>query len=196
MNILQFHGLPTEYKGYKLSTDFRNMINVEMLMHDTELKPYLRHMLMLQQLYSEVPSDIELAFDGLLWFYTRGDGGNNDNGHSSRKQSFDFDQDADYIYASFASAYNIRLDTIPYMHWWEFLSLFYGLPENTVIKRIMYYRTCDENKLSKHEKAHVLEMRKLFALKNPDNKAIQSMTIEEMNRSTMEYYDKRANGGG
>ena len=198
MSILQFTGLPEEYEGYELSTDFRNMINVEMLMHDEALNTFRRNLMMLQQLYPVIPEDSDKAIEGLLWFFSRGenegDGGKAKDGKKP-KRSYDFEQDADHIYASFCAAYGIRLSEVEHMHWWEFLALFSGLPEDTSMRRIMYYRTCDISKVSKSEKKHVLEMKKLFALKSRKAKALETMTIEELNRKTQEYYDKRMKGG-
>ena len=194
MSILQFTGLPEEYEGYELSTDFRNMINVEMLMHDEALNTFRRNLRMLQQLYPVIPEDADKAIAGLLWFFSRGENEGDGGGAQSSKKpkrSYDFEQDADHIYASFCAAYGIRLTEIEYMHWWEFLALFHGLPEDTPMRRIMYYRTVDVSKVSKSEKKHVLEMKKLFALKSRKAKELEHMTIEELNRKTMEYYDER-----
>lgn len=56
------------------------------------------------------------------------------------------------------------------------------------MKKVMYWRTCDTSKLSKEEKKHVLEMRKHFAIKQP---GAAQKTIEEINQSTHDYYDRR-----
>ena len=200
MSILQFTGLPKEYKGLKLLTDFRNMINVDTLVNDDSLSSSARNLLLLQQLYPAIPADIGMALEGLLWFFSRGEnaGEGKQEGTERPKRSFDFEQDADHIYASFCAAYGIRLASIKHMHWWEFLALFHGLPEDTIMKRIMYYRTVDINKVSKHEKKHVQEMKRAYALKSKRAKELEHMTIEDLNRKTQEYYDRRTKmrGGG
>ncbi len=46
---------------------------------------------------------------------------------SATKQLYSFEQDAECIYSAFREVYGINLQTIPYMHWWEFQTLFAGL---------------------------------------------------------------------
>ena len=81
------------------------------------------------------------------------------------------------IYAAFYATYGISLTTVEFLHWWEFLALFEGLPEDTLIKRVMYWRTANLSELPKEERKHVRKMRALFALKAEPRVA---MTAEEM----------------
>jgi len=92
------------------------------------------------------------------------------------------------IFSAFFATYGINLASIKFLHWWEFLAMFEGLPEDCLMKKVMYWRTCDTSKLSKEEKKHVLEMRKHFAIKQP---GAAQKTIEEINQSTHDYYDRR-----
>ena len=58
------------------------------------------------------------------------------------ERSFDFIQDAPYIYAAYRQAYGIDLFAEQGMlHWWAFLYLFKGLPENTRMMEIIKIRT-------------------------------------------------------
>lgn len=184
MNILLMDGLPEDYEGYPLSADFRNMINVDAILHGPDTSPTEKTIAALYQLYPEIPTDISKAVDGLVWFYSRGNPLSENSGNSANKtlkKAFSFEQDANLIYAAFYATYNISLTTVDFLHWWEFMALFEGLPENTLIQRVMYWRTVDLAGLSKHERKHVLKMRQIFALKEPER---QAMTIEELNQQT------------
>lgn len=114
MNILLLNGLPEEYEGIAISTDFRNMIQVDMILHDPELNEVEKVMAALHQLYPQIPQDIPKAIKGLEWFFARGQegGGKKENGGS--KKAFDFEQDASLIYAAFYAAYGISLTTVDY----------------------------------------------------------------------------------
>ncbi|MCL2670526.1 MAG: bacteriophage Gp15 family protein [Clostridiales bacterium] len=185
MNILLLNGLPEEYDGAALSADFRNMIQVEQVMRDDDLTDTQKMIASLNLLYPEIPADAEKAVKGLIWFFTRGkDDAEEDskNGNSASK-SFDFDQDAEKIFAAFYATYGISLSTIDYLHWWEFMALLEGLPEKTLIKRVMYWRTADLSKLHKEERKHVQAMRRLFALKQASKKL---GSIEEVNKRTLD----------
>ena len=69
-------------------------------------------------------------------------------------KSVDFIQDENYIYASFMQAYGIDLHkTKP--HWKDFIALFNGLPNDTIIKQIMEIRTKKIPKMTKHNAAAI-----------------------------------------
>ena len=87
------------------------------------------------------------------------------------ERSFDFIQDAPYIYAAYRQAYGIDLFAEQgRLHWWAFLYLFKGLPENTRMMEIIKIRTQPMPKPTKHnaEYRQALSRAKLqVALKVP-----------------------------
>lgn len=97
----------------------------------------------------------------------------------SKKQDFDFYFDADYIYCSFASFYGIRLLTIEYMHWWEFLTLFRGLllSDQTSMNLVVTTRQTNMSKVPKYDKQRMQKLKKQFALpkKAKDRKAEKNL---------------------
>lgn len=203
MNILLVDGLPEEYNGIPLSTDFRNMINVDLIFsEDDELSDHEKAYAALLQLYEIIPSDINTAVDGLKWFYSRGETepGIEEDKYKAKKQDkpYSFSQDAGMIYAAFYATYGVDFTEIEidddgneyplYMHWWQFMTLFENLPENTLIKRVMYWRTADLDGLQKHEKEYIKKMRKIYALKK-FNKA--PLSVEEIDRQTKDRVARR-----
>lgn len=191
MSILLLNGLPEEYEGIPISADYRNMIQVDLILHDPTINETEKIIAALYQLYPDLPGDVGKAVEGLVWFYTRGDtaGDSKDRGaKKAPKKAFDFEQDANLIYAAFYATYGISLTTVDFLHWWEFMALLEGLPETTLMQRVIYWRTVDVNGLSKHEKKHVLKMRKLFALKGQEKPALD---IEELNRRTRDRVARR-----
>ena len=80
---------------------------------------------------------------------------------------FDFVYDAKYIYCSFVSFYGIRLQTLDYMHWWEFLTLFEGLmmSDQTSVNFVVGARQQKINrKMPREERARIQRLQKQFAL--------------------------------
>ncbi len=58
-----------------------------------------------------------------------------------REPHFDFSQDAGLIYASFLDAYDIDLfEQQGKMHWWVFQALLEGLPQKTILQRVIQIR--------------------------------------------------------
>lgn len=191
MSILLLDGLPEEYEGIPISADFRNMIQVDLILHDPAINETEKTIAALYQLYPDLPGDIHKAVEGLVWFYTRGDavGDGKDSGtKKATKKAFDFEQDTNLIYAAFYATYGISLTTVDFLHWWEFMALLEGLPETTLLQRVIYWRTVDVNGLPKHEKKHVLKMRKTFALKGQEKPALD---IEELNQQTKDRVARR-----
>lgn len=191
MNILLMDGLPEDYEGIPISADFRNMIQVDLILHEPDSTPVEKTIAALRQLYPEVPKDLQCASEGLTWFFTRGKAGGSGKppaNAKAAKKAFSFEQDANLIYAAFYAVYGISLTTVDFLHWWEFMALFEGLPEDTLIQRVMYWRTVDLGSLPKHERKHVTKMRQLFALKEPGK---QPVTVEELEQQTKDRVARR-----
>ena len=165
------------------------MLRVEAISGDPALGPVEKLTQMLQQLYPEPPRDLEKAFEGLVWFIHRGEVPREDAPRAKKhRKGYDFTQDASLIFSAFFATYGINLASIEHLHWWEFLALFEGLPEDVLIKKVMYWRTCDVSKLSKEEKKHVLDLRAHFAIKRPET---ERKSMEQIERETHEYYNRR-----
>ena len=191
MNILLMNGLPEEYMGAPISADFRNMIQVDLILHDPAMSETDKTIAALYQLYPELPADIHGAVEGLVWFFSRGATGGDKEGEGQKKpaqKAFDFEQDANLIYAAFYATYGLSLTTVDFLHWWEFMALFEGLPETTLMQRVIYWRTAETSEMSKQERKHVLKMRKLFALKGPEK---LPLSIEELNQQTTDRVARR-----
>ena len=193
INLLLQNGLPEEFEGIPISADFRNMIQVDLILREEGVPDAEKTMAALSQLYPEIPADLEQAVRGLAWFFSRGgqetgENGKGPEGGPTPPRAFDYDQDANLIYAAFYATYGISLTTVEFLHWWEFLALFEGLPEDTLIKRVMYWRTANLSELPKEERKHVRKMRKLFALKEAPQEVL---TAEEMEEKAKEDLARR-----
>lgn len=87
---------------------------------------------------------------------------------SSGNKPFDFDQDAGYIYAAFAQCYGMDLlGRDKNLHWWKFIHLFGGLPEDTRIMEIVSIRQRPMPKPTKHnaeERQNLLRLKAYYRL--------------------------------
>lgn len=83
----------------------------------------------------------------------------------NNKQPFDFEEDADLIYAGFLQQYGIDLQEED-MHWWKFMILLENLGTDTRLSRIMEYRTIDTGSkhLSKDQKKYYQAMQRYYGL--------------------------------
>lgn len=68
----------------------------------------------------------------------------NRRGRGGSVRTFDFNLDADLLYASFWQAYRINLrKQAGRLSWWEFMALFQGLPKGTKMREVMEIRQRD-----------------------------------------------------
>ena len=85
-----------------------------------------------------------------------------------QKILFDFEEDGEYIYASFMQAYGIDLiDQQGKLPWNRFMALFQGLPSGTKIKEIMRIRDMDiptPNGKNQKEIRQITELKMYYAL--------------------------------
>ena len=81
------------------------------------------------------------------------------------KQPFDFEEDADLIYAGFMQQYGIDLQESD-THWWKFMILLENLGNGTRLQKVMEYRTIDtgNKNLSKTEQEFYRAMQRYYGL--------------------------------
>lgn len=155
INIL-LDELPKKINGNRINSDFRISILFELLMQDKEVKneDKVRQALILYYPNIEKITDYKQAVDDIIWFYKCGkeekkvdDELKENNENNKQKQIYSYEFDAEYIYSAFMEQYNIDLNSIKYLHWWKFKSLFNSLNENILFSKIMSYRTMNVNKI-------------------------------------------------
>lgn len=73
----------------------------------------------------------------------------------------------DLIYAAFRQQYNINLLDAK-LHWFEFKALFNALSDDTMIIRVIGYRTRDTSNLKGEEKSRAQRLEKYYRL--PEDK--------------------------
>lgn len=158
--------LPRTVNGLPVRTDWRVMAEFENGLYRTKSGgegALVRASL--AAFYCAPPPDENAAWQGLLWFYRCGkDPPKTGTGGSRRRaRPYDFDVDAELVYASFWQAYRLDL-TRSRMHWWQFRALFNGLPEKCPLGRVIGYRTAELDGLPEKQRAFYEQMRALYAL--------------------------------
>lgn len=190
MNVL-FERFPesvrVDGRDYRIVTDFREWIKLQMLLENTErFTPWVVEMLL--EWYIDVPpKNLKGAIDALCGFlsaeelYGKEAKAEGSGTAGVSKEVFSFEQDATCIYCAFRSVYQIDLETVPYLHWWKFLLLFGGLPADTEIQERIYYRGVDLNQIkSKEERKRVKEIKKRIALKRREKRKMDDYQIGAM----------------
>jgi hypothetical protein len=97
-----------------------------------------------------------------------------DPGQPPKKKEYDFNVDAERIYASFLMDYNIDLhQERGKMHWKKFIALLSGLSEKTPFMQVVNIRTMDIPKETKHnqkERQKIIKLQDKYSLATPEEK--------------------------
>ena len=154
----------------EIVSDFRTSILFEQLMKDNSVNDDVKIELALNLYFPNqyIINTID-AVNKIIWFYSGGKDIKESSGksNSSNINIYDFEQDADYIYAAFMEQYKIDLADIDYLHWWKFKSLFYGLNKDIQLSKIMFYRSVElTDDMTKNERKFYRDMKRLYALED------------------------------
>lgn len=162
LNII-LDGLPVEYEGYLIRTDFRIGIQISEALNDVNLAEPEKMITAMGLLYGAgVPSDIQLASEGLRWFMSGGQPGE-DNVPDGKPPTLDFEQDNRFIYSAFRARYGIDL-TRERMHWFAFLAMLSDLG-GCSLSDIIGVRGADLSQLSDSQRKHYAELQAKFRIK-------------------------------
>lgn len=151
---------------YVINTDYRYVFMFEQVMRDNTITDEEKTRTILELFYGEqYIVDFNEAVDQILWFHRCGkEIVKRKDDEQKAEIIYDFEEDADYIYSSFLECYGIDLTEVR-MHWWKFKALFNGLSEETMMKKIMHYRSVIiSSDMSDSQKKFYKKMKSTFAL--------------------------------
>lgn len=158
-------------KKYKINTDFRVAIECDNIARDSSIDDYERPLAIIYKLFGDEGLDNPQDYETLLNIAKKYlSCGKEKEVESDDKPDMDFEEDMDYIEASFMSDYNIDL-TNTKMHWWTFLNLINGLSNSEignccVLNRIRNLRNLDINEIKdEKERKRIIKAKKSIELK-------------------------------
>ena len=172
MTDLLTDALPTVWHGRKIDPDFRHMVRLSTAYSHGEIDadPVAFALQLCGQFYTErfSPADLQEKYSWLIEFYRAGEQSAEPTANVSascadKGPAFDYRCDAPYIVAAFQQAYGIDL-TREKMHWFRFRALFAALPEDTLMAKIMGWRTMDLNDYDGKMRERYAELKERFAL--------------------------------
>lgn len=118
--------------------------------------------------FYKLPPRFDEAIAAMMEFYSPKKAESKAGGESSRKRIYDYDYDAELIYAAFMQQYRLDL-TSAALHWWQFKALLDGLGEETQFVKVMQYRAMDLSRIKdKEQKSFYRKMKRIYRL--PDNR--------------------------
>ncbi len=152
-------------KVLRINSDFRNCIKIIEAFEDDDLFNEEKYLILIRRLYiDEVKEeDLEQAIIKGIKFLDLGE--ENENNEENVKRLYSFSKDDSYIYTGIRQSHNIDLNSIEYLHWWNFVYLFLDIGQDCMFNQLVYYRKRkNEGKLTKDEKKVYISMRKILDL--------------------------------
>ena len=128
-------GLPTSVEiggeSYEIRTDFRVILDIFVMLSDPDLSGTDRAEGILQMFYVSPedipPQHLQEAVDAFSWFQN---GGQEPDKRKSPKL-VDWEQDFPYIIAPINRVIGQEIRSVPYLHWWTFISAYYEIGDCT-----------------------------------------------------------------
>lgn len=173
--------------NYPIRTDFRTWIKVESILKDSNIPEgfKLSMIYIICDLFYENENisneDIDAIFDGIFSFW-RMYKPINKKAKISNDIAYSYDNDFDLIVSAFKQQYGINLFSDD-MHWFEFKSLFDGLSESTMFRKIVGYRTVDLTKVPKEQKKEYAELKEFYRI---DESVENKKTPQEIEKELLE----------
>lgn len=181
MNIL-IDALPTSLyvdgQEVPIRSSFRDSLRALMAYEDNDLTSQEKQMILLANIYYEVPENIPEAIKQAVWFL---DGGKDDTESSSDSvRVMSWNKDASLIFAAFRQTHGIDLTTAD-LHWWQFLALFMDMGQDTAFCQLTSLRSrVKKGKATKEEREAARNMGDAFDV--PD---LDTRTLEEKEKDAL-----------
>lgn len=170
-----------EQKKYEVNCDFRTMIAIQNILMDEVFTLNEKMRIAITFFYHEsIPQNIQKAFEAMIEFlhcYKK------ENVESARdilgieikafqqEIAYDYQVDAERIYAAFYQVYGINLHNEKAMHWFEFKALFDNLNDGVApFVQIMQIRTMKiDGSMSKQQQGYYRRMKQRYSLDDKRN---------------------------
>ena len=180
-------------KKYKINTDFRVAIECNNIAQDDSIGNVERAVAIIYKLFGDEGLDNSQDWNKLLELAIKYLTLNKDTSgvDNDTEIDMDFNEDMDYIEASFMSDYRIDLTTEK-MHWWKFYTLLEGLSNSElgnccVLNRVRNLRTFDLSQIKDNkERERLAKAKEMVSLK----KVKQEVELTEQQKESMRKLDE------
>ena len=163
---------------YPINTDFRDCLRTILAYEDPELTGYEKQIVLLSNLFLEVPEDASEAVRQGLQFLNGGETvAEEDSEGGMVHRLYSFAKDANFIFAAFRQTHGINLQTEK-LHWWIFTALFADLGSDTTFCNLIALRKkVKSGKATKEEKAASKELGDIFVIPDVDTRSLAKKEV-------------------
>lgn len=161
-----------------INTDFRVCLRAIQALEDERLMEHEKLTVLLTLLYPDPPKNTALAIKQGLKFLNLGEEA--DAAKLKQQQVYSLTKDSSYIYTAFKSTFNIDLNSVEYLHWWKFRSLFADLGRDCFFNTLISLR-------SRQQSGKLTDSEKEFVRKNPE---LMSLTEHNHSSAVQDFISK------
>ena len=155
---------------YKFNADYRDILQIIEYLNNPKRPEVIRWLIALELFYIDpIPQEHQqAAVEYLAKFISYGEE-KAKKGH----KLIDWDQDAALIIGDVNKVAGHEVRAVPFLHWWTFLTYFYGIGEGTLSAVVsIRNKKAKHKKLEKWEEEYYKENREIIDFKTPDNEEI------------------------
>ena len=166
-------------REYSIRSDYRAILDICEALTDPELSNEEKAEVMLYIFYPEfadMPTkDWQEAAKQCIWFINCGDEGDN----RKRPKLMDWEQDFQYIAAPINRVVGQEIRSMPYLHWWTFISAYYEIG-NCFFAQIVRIRSlrAKGKRLEKADQEFYRENKRLVDIKEKYSEAENTLLQE------------------
>lgn len=158
--------LPTSAKiggvQYEINTDYRDVLEIVQYLNDDQTPDFMRWQIAISLFYEgDIPDEyFQEAAEYMADFISYGDHG------KPGPKLLDWEQDAKLIIADINKTAGQEVRSIPYLHWWSFMSYFHAIGEGQLSTVVAIRKKLkNKKKLEKWEKDYYKENKDQIDLK-------------------------------
>ena len=155
---------------YRFNADFRDILQIIEYLTDTKRPEVVRWLIVLELFYEDpIPTEHQQeAIEYLVKFIGYGE-----EKAKPGPKLIDWEQDAQLIIGDVNKVAGYEIRTISFLHWWTFLSYFYGIGEG-VLSSVVSIRNkkAKGKKLEKWEEEYYKENKSIVDFHKPDSEEV------------------------
>lgn len=171
-------------KILSINSDFRNCIKIIEAFEDDDLLDDEKYLILIKRLYVDEIEDEDLQEAIIKGIKFLDLGEENEDSEENVKRLYSFTKDDNYIYTGIRQSHNIDLNSIEYLHWWNFVYLFLDIGQDCMFNQLVYYRKRkNEGKLTKEERKVYISMRKILDLDYEEDNEEDDEFMQKLNNS-------------
>ena len=165
-------------KRFPIRSDFKTWIRVSAVIFGGE-DEVIKTAKILSLVFPKLPDRLDSAMQAVIDFYQpRRQSAVGDD--MPARRIYDYEHDAEMIYAAFLQQYGMNLNAID-LHWWQFRAMFDNLNDSTQFIKVVGYRAVNLSEIKdKEQKKYYSKMKHIYKLPDFQSEEEKERVMNDM----------------